>query len=563
MKPSPNAPERPAAGTPEILPATESPVARNGARPGRRSRLRGWLGRHLGTNGAAPVDTDEDASAGRGLHGVTKSCDVWFAMETSQLEKDAAELAQSAAAANLPRVEVEYHEVSEETALAARCRATFHGWAERVRTRVQDALQASVEDAGARLRAYEHETGALDGALTELRDTRTDLNAAEADAAAGVAQLEVRPFLSRWLCIPLLGMLVLVDWIANVPVFSELLPKDPGADAAWRVLASRSENMGLWGGLYRIWARAVHNMDASLLALGVIIFLVWLAHVLGESMRRVLSHSPAATPAAAPTIRAHRRQFVFPALFALAGIVAVVGVLWLARGRLEATTAQRVAETEARITVIETQLAAAREAASLLDIGRLEQELAAARVLREQREERADYATIISRMNLPILLLNIVLALAAATAGYLVTRDNVRGGLISPRSAALRESVAVLRAEAVKRRDELLRLDMLIGRDFARAAYLLESRPLTGWESKAERLRAVVPRFRSENARLRGIDAGNIAAFRKPPILELTLPDDSGHLAPPPELSTYHELRASLRTRAAAVLARMNDGEKA
>src|SRR5690606_2601852 len=98
-----------------------------------------------------------------------------------------------------------------------------------------------------------------------------------------------------------------------------------------------------------IWARAVHNVDASLLAVGVIIFLVYLAHVFGESMRRLLSHSATETPSAVLAIRSHRRQFLLPAIFSLVGVVTVVGVLWLARERLEATTRQRVAEVAAQV----------------------------------------------------------------------------------------------------------------------------------------------------------------------------------------------------------------------
>jgi hypothetical protein len=383
---------------------------------------------------------------------------------------------------------------------------------------------------------------------------------AEAAAESGRAHLELRPFLSRWAYVPLIALLVLVDWIANVPVFAELLPKDPGADAAWRELAARSETLGLWGGAYRIWARAVHNIDASLLALGVIVFLVYLAHVLGESLRRWVSHSPADTPAAAPTIRAHRRQFVIPAALSLLGVIAVVGVLWLARDRVEAATAQRVADSETRIAAVEASLAAARDAGDLLEIGSLEQQLAGLRVVREQRIERADYALIIGRMNLPILLLNIVLALAAAVAGYLVTRGSVQGSLTSPRAAALGRTRGLLWADALERRAELLRVDEAIGRELARAEDLLAARPLHGWEAKANRLRAVIPRFRAENARLRGIDTANVAAFRRAPQLQLELPAEASTFTRPGELDRCRTSHVELRRRAAAVLDRMHQG---
>jgi hypothetical protein len=90
--------------------------------------LRGWLGARLHATGTTPADmSDNDATASGGLHEATKACDVWFSIETAQLEKDAVELAHAAAAANLPRLEVVYDEVSEEAALAARCRASGRG----------------------------------------------------------------------------------------------------------------------------------------------------------------------------------------------------------------------------------------------------------------------------------------------------------------------------------------------------------------------------------------------------------------------------------------------------
>ena len=152
--------------------------------PGWWHRLLGFLSR----NGRrAPVD--EDGSDG--VYRLTRSTEEWFAEEAGRIEQEAIELAQAAAAANLPRLEVAYEEVEEEGALAARCRAALHGWAERVQTRVEDALQASTRRAGGQLREYEHEIGALDGALTELTHTTADLRNAENAAEAGQAYLEV------------------------------------------------------------------------------------------------------------------------------------------------------------------------------------------------------------------------------------------------------------------------------------------------------------------------------------------------------------------------------------
>src|SRR5690606_13791759 len=144
------------------------------------------------------------------------------------------------------------------------------------------------------------------------------------------------------------------------------------------------------------------------------------------------------------------------------------------------------------------------------------------------------------------------LALAAAIAGYLTTKDAVRGTLVSPHAAFLRRHLHDLRAEAVRRRDTLAALDVEIERALAHAEYLLATHPLRGWEGEAERLRAVVPRFRSENALRRGVDTASIAAFAKTPALDL---DPGGHGAPPPppELPGYRARQEMLRGRAGEV----------
>ena len=499
-----------------------------------------------------PREVLDDAVAD-GLHAIREDCDVGFAIEASRIEKDAIELARSAATANLPRLEVSYDEVQEEAELAARCQSVFRGWMERVRTRVEDALQASAGRAAANVTSLEHEIDMLERVQSDSHRTQDELQIAEVAAHEEQAQLEVRPLLERRVVFLLIPLLILVDWVANVPVFTELLPKDPGADAAWREMASRSEAMGLFGGLYRIVARALHNVDASLLALGVIAFLVWLAHTLGESVRRLVAFDPDEAPAAAIAIRSNRRQALVPAIFSVVGLVAVLGVLWLGRDRLESTTAERLRETESRIESVIADREEARARGDLQELGRLEQQLSGLQVLREQRVERTDYALVISRMNLPILLLNLVLAISAAVAGYLALKDVVKGAPTNPRVVALHGRALELQSETVRRRDAIHRIQAAITRDLHRVGYLLGSRPLSGWEAKADRLRAVIPRFRSENARARGIDSANVTAFRSPPRIELAPTEEDGRLTPPSDLPEYRRRFERLNGRAAGL----------
>jgi hypothetical protein len=517
--------------------------------------FRFWNGRN-GTGTAAADDTlahDMD-----GLHAVVRGCEVSFGIDASGVEKRASELASAAASANLPRVEVEYAEVAEEVELAAQCRSVFHAWVERVRTRVQDALQASTQQAAAELKSFEGEIGGLELAVAELPVRRQELREAEAEQAAGQAQLDYPPLISRAHYIILITLLVIVDWIANVPVFSELLPKDPGADGAWRELAARAETMGLLGGAYRIFARAMHHIDASLLALGIIVALVWLAHTFGESLRRFITHSPMEHPTAALTIRGQRRQAGFPALFCFIGVGLLLAVLWSARAGLHQTTLNRVAETDTQIMATQETLRTAESQGDLQAIGEAEKRLESLGTERAQRIERADYARVIGDLNWPILLLNMVLAFTAAVAAYLSTRGRVNGVVVSPRVAALKQRVSALMLEAGARRHAMAQADTAIHRQFGRVEYLLRSRPLSGWRAKAQRLEAVLPSFRAENARLRGIDTANVAAFRSPAQLQLTLDEDEVFLTSAAELDEYRQLHRTLQARAGAALARID-----
>ncbi|MEX2609217.1 MAG: hypothetical protein WEA24_04665, partial [Gemmatimonadota bacterium] len=467
--PNNTAPPRPDGGDP----GTPDEAARPAPRRGWKERLDGLGGRLRGLGdrlrGAADLPEAEDGerAGAQSLRRILGNADIGFGHDLAALEREASTLAQRAAAAHLPRVDVVYEEVEEEAHLAARCRAVFHGWVERVRTNVQDAVQGSARDAGSHLSAYEHELGGLEGAVAELEQTAPALHQAEEAAEAGQSQVEVRGFFAHWKYWILIPLLVLVDWVANVPVFTELLPSDPGADEAWRELVARSEQYGLWAGAYRMAARTLHSIDASLLALGVIVFLVFLAHHFGEALRRVVSLSSRDTPTAATAVRSHRRQFFWSALLSFVGLVGVIAFLFLARNRLETSTAERLADARAQVEAAATRLEGARAADDLTAVGQAQQELQVAETLYEQRFERAQYAEVIAVMNGPILLLNIVLALAAALAAFLVTRDSVRGLLESPRAAALRARVQELKAATEARRAALAGLEADVQREFA------------------------------------------------------------------------------------------------
>jgi hypothetical protein len=58
----------------------------------------------------------------------------------------------------------------------------------------------------------------------------------------------------------LIGLLVLVDWVANVPVFQQVLPQEPGAEQAWLDIADRASRVGSFARLVRTFERIAFQL---------------------------------------------------------------------------------------------------------------------------------------------------------------------------------------------------------------------------------------------------------------------------------------------------------------
>lgn len=488
--------------------------------------------------------------AGPGVHLITRATDIWFDIEVAKIEKRALEEARRWAQAGLPRHDAPATEaLPVETALGKLCCDVFRRWAQRVRTKVEDAIEEANQHVGAKLLVLRFH-------LTQLERTVDDIRAAERESVRIRSETVVREtsfghrsFLHRWHYFMLLGALVVVDWIANVPIFHELVPQEPGADQAWRDLVARAERYGLLAGLYRVWARVLFAPDVSLLALGIIVFLLFLGHVLGGSLRRIIAVREEDAPDARLSIQSHRRQFPLPALVSGVGITLVLTVLFLSRNQVERVTRDRLERAAAEVAALEEELTRAKAASEIEAIARVETRLPEARSALEERSKRAAYAAGITAMNIPILLLNIVLVLAAALAAYLANRETVTDGrAVDPRQIQLQTELARLRAEAREHRDALRDLGAEVQQELAKASYLLGARPLRDWEGKAERLRRVIPLFRAENARERRIDPANIWAFQRPVPLELPPMEADEPFAAPVELARHREEFDRLRS---------------
>jgi hypothetical protein len=497
-----------------------------------------------------------------GLHEVAKKLDVWFGIEAGRLERDACQDAVEWARAGLPRPGVDDASLPVETRLAARAAEIYRKWARLLQTKVQDGIAGATRRAGHALIQYGERLAALRRTHTEIEATRAELAAAEAHAESQPPPPATTRHLALWKFWVLISLLILVDWVANVPIFQELLPREAGADELWATIVAQSESRGALGGLYRVWMRTFFTPDVSILALGVIAFLVFLAHVSGDAARHLVAlgrlgrHEGMLAVAgdggsAKNSTRGRRRQFLIPLVGGFAGALAVVAVLYMARERIKHESDLRLAEAAAEVHLLEARLDSAKAVDDLTALSELTNQLPGARAQVEDRRVRAQYAAGIQAMNIPITGLNLVLILASALASYLAaTVVHTEERLAVPRVGHLEARLKELAGEEARHRVVLREIAETVQSELGQADRLLHSRPLQGAEEKAHRLQSVIALFRAENARERGIDPATIQAFQQRATLDLP-PNDvaADPLEAPAELLRYHDDFRRLRAR--------------
>lgn len=498
-------------------------------------------------------EADDSASSPSGLHEVVKKTDYWFNFQISQLEKYAVEMAVAWANAGIPRQDAPLDgELPIETTLKARAQETFRDWVSRVKRKVQDSIQSSCNDAGEGIVQFRHGLTQLERAAVEIETTETSIHDRE-DALLkqqktfGAEAL----FKHKWLYVPLLLFVALIEWIANVPIFSELLPEEPGTRQMWRKLVADSQQFGAMGGIHRLGEKIALYPDVTVFAFGVIIFLLVLAHFGGEACRAWVVFDPKDEPLLAPTLEARRRQAKYLIFACFVGIFLAMSFLAASRAMLDTAAKEGNAQAQAEVQRLEGELqqfnASGKQLTDVQHQLDLQQQLDGARLRAKDWSERAHFARDIGMMNLPILALNIVLVITALTASYCVAAPKViEGRLIDPLIPELKQKLSSLRMEIVSHRQTFRTLDSVVQTAISRCKYLASTRPLAEWEAKAKRLNAVVTLFRAENARARGVDPESIIAFRQPCTIDLPLvPDEPFQL--PPELSALEDEFTVLR----------------
>jgi hypothetical protein len=472
-------------------------------------------------HGSGGDSGESDDGASGVVHSIIKKTDYWFDREVFTLERDTRKEAASWAAQGLPRHDLNRVDPLEiELVLAGRCVELFRQWVGRVRTKMKDAIATEAEGIGSQL-------ASLQAATDRLHELRGSTRSLDEDMATLIRKeseehppLGFEPIVRNRLFFPSLAvLLVAVEFLANFPLFRLLLPLHSAlANAA----NEAAQNVGdqWWAGLALWWKMAAWHVEAFVVALAVVVVLVVFGKALGQSARLLLALRAKDHPLAGGSIRSSRRQSWAVVMTCVAGASLVISALFLARSQIAIATAERVATDSRNIDSLQSKIQAARG-----DIGQVssytQRVRDAERTLAVHRDDYG-YAETVQGNNGAILLLNVGLVLAAALVGFLACSFKLTNQFgADPRIAELRVRRHELEKEV---REQLSAGYAAVSSSVAgvgRVEHLIRSSPLDQWPAKARRLEAIIPMFRADNARLRGMDSASILSFRQPPPLEL------------------------------------------
>jgi hypothetical protein len=337
-----------------------------------------------------------------------------------------------------------------------------------------------------------------------------------------------------------IGFLGLVEFFANAPVFSALLPRDPLTERQIRLLSETSD--GWFAGAERVFAHIFLKPDAAFLAGGVIVFLMVLAHFFGHSLRELVIHWDRRFRRDTVASRSALESTV-PIVITGVGLALTLGVLFEARIMLGAVGTERYEEDMAQVEEIRREAGWLRVDGDLIGANQLANR---AEDLEAAATELREYSSSMSRMSFPILLLNLTLVLCAIAAAYFNKRDarseqfnddafeDDRGALVEGAESTAAE-VSTALAETT--------------RDIRKLRALAQVDGAQEWQAVIPQLEAVVALYRAENGRSRGVDSRTIPAFRDPIRFSPEVLEVGGEgLAIQPPLE-YEQERAALQER--------------
>ena len=500
-----------------------------------------------GNGVAAPPEPPsfDDGDIG-GIHAVTKKTDVWFEYQMHDVEQLAGHLAAEWASKGLPRHDVPRTEPLEpEQVLAKLCERTLGDWKQRVVTKMRDA----VEDAN---RGLAEHVATLRGRIARLETMKHDLADREERIERIRTQLEqpMQPvkygrIFPAWFFWVGAALLALVEFVANFPVFRLMLPMNARLAEVAGHAAENVDDTRLSAGPRMMLVELSTHLEAAVVALVAVIILVILGKTIGNGARALLALKADEHPLAATAIRSSQRQHRMLVQVSIAGVIAVLGFLYFARDGIANAARARVAATEAELATVRAAAAVQnRDPGAVLQTTRRIRDLD--RRLAVQREDAA-YATTVEQNNLPIAMLNVALVLAAVVLGFGYAKDDLTARVGEhPDIARLRQQCLDIRREQLLVNHDARAAAADAGLAIGTVQHLLSARPLRSWEGKVKRVESVIPRFRGENARLRGLDPASVRAFDVPPTLAIPLVNVEQHFEEPADFARLCEERREL-----------------
>lgn len=464
-----------------------------------------------------------------------------------RLREEAVRMARSEASAG---VSLEPAPPPGEVELRERCRSAFHRWRTSERRRLREEVAETEERITRGLGEAALGIDRFERLINDLARLRIRVNSRRREVSADLARERVTR--ARGVPTPVylaaISFLGIVEFFANAPVFTALLPRDSGAEAQLRLLSGTQD--GITAGVVRVLNQIALRPDAALLAAGVVVFLCVLAHFFGHSLREWVMHANPDTRRETLSGRSPRENLV-PMVVTGIGLALVLGVLYESRMMLGREGEARYAEDMARVEELRRSAGWARVDGDLLTANQLTNQ---ADDLEEAAADLREYARSMSGMSLPILLLNLTLVLCAIAAAYFHRRD--------ARKEQFNEDPFEMDRKALLDESESTALEVTgvmagLVKELRRLRALAAGEGGHDWGSVAGRLEGVVALYRAEAARARGLDPRGIPAFQAPVMLGLPAEADGSLSLRDP--ADYERERAILATRFDAVRQRFSD----
>jgi len=506
-----------------------------------------------GESGPAHNDAEHDTDdLSHGVHAVTKKTNFWFEREVGQIEKLALAWAKAWAEKGLPRHDVPRTEPLEpEQVLSTRCAQLFREWQLRVRTKMQDAIESGSQRLGEHVATLRTMVARLDTLGQELDEREGKIEKIRRELEAGdTTPVRYTAFITNRVFWSGATLLVLVEFFTNFPIFRLLLPLEAVLEKAAANAATNIDDASWFAGLQLFGRNLLWNIEAGLVAAVAVIVLVVLGKQLGKSLRPLVVLREADYPLASHTVRVHRSQHRAALAISTVGLACVLAFLGVTRAHIAQTAVSRIAQDSVALASSDKALALAKAGNDITGMAKWVRAGEDNEDALHRHEDAAAYARTIELNNLSIFLLNLGLIATAAMLGF----GNAHADLGDPKGehpdlVKLRDRCAELRRELVTTEANARTAVAHARGAVGYVQHLLRSNPLQGLESKMNRLEGVIPIFRGENARERGLDPANIRAFDQPQSLDLAPLEESVSFAEPVEFALLKEELAQLTVR--------------